>query len=268
MKVVGLVKSFAGTEFVEAAIEAVYDFCDKIVFVHSTMDWLGDIGEGNTVQPVVDAWAAEHDQENKIVSLRGNWSAQVQQYDIGYRYIKKHHPCDWVMCFDTDEIWDYGNLEMAKSILANAVGYNAVGAWMHTYIKSPFYRVVPPEVLKPTVFSRPLFDTLIGIRGNGLTPRMVPENLYFHHFTYVRYKESDVMRKIQTTLVGDREDVPQCRLVDLEKWKREKWDKLPRAYNFHTTFSYEKSWHRCKTVREQDLPATLKGKRILTEYNQ
>ena len=268
MKVVGLVKTFGGTEFVEAAIESVYDFCDKIVFVHSTRDWLGEEGEGNTVKPVVEAWANAHDTDNKIINLTGDWPAQATQYDIGYRFIKEHLECDWVMCFDTDEVWDYSNLETARQTLEKAVQYNAVGAWMHTYIKSPFYRVTPPEILKPTVFSRPLFDTLIGIRGNGMMPRVVPDNLFFHHFTYVRYREADVMRKIQTTLLGDQEDVPSCTLIDLEKWKRDKWDRLPKARDFHTTKKFEKSWHACVKVRLSDLPPTVRNKRIIKEHNQ
>lgn len=75
--------------------------------------------------------------------------------------------------------------------------------------------------------------------------------------SYSRYK------KIDTSLLGDREDVPQTYLVDMKKWKEEKWDKMPKAYNFHTTKGFEKSWHRLKTVSIEDLPETVRSKEIV-----
>lgn len=261
MKVIGLTKTFTGHEFIEAAIESLYGFIDKFVFVNSGISWTGEWG--NTVKPAIEKWQKVNDKENKIIHLDCNLRQQKLQYDVGYEYIRANFDCDWIMIFDSDEVWDFANLEKAKKCLHTATMYNAIGSKMHTYIKSPFYRVVPPEMCIPTVFIRPIHYTLQGIRGNGVAPRFVPEDLYFHHFTYVRFKEEDVFKKIHTSLLGDQEDVPQTQLVDIEKWKREKWDKMPRAYNFHTTKSFEKSWHRLKTVRLEDLPESVRDKEII-----
>lgn len=266
-KVVALCKTFGGTEFVEAAIEALYDFVDRFVFVNSTRNWLGEPGV-NTVLPVINTWAMAHDQKGKIIPINGDWAAQREQYEVGYEFITKNLKCDWVLMFDTDEVWDYSNLDVAAREMRQSPEYNALGAYMHTYIKSPFYRVTPPEMCKPTVLIRPIFQRVIGIRGNGVRPRKVPDNLFFHHFTYVRYREADVMKKVQTTLMGDREDVPSCALVDMERWKEKKWDKLPKAMNFHTTKGFEPSWHKIRVVSERELPSTVRDKRILKEYNQ
>lgn len=267
MKIVALCKTFSGPDFVEAAIESLYSFVDAIVFVHSTRDWDGKEHNGNEVFPVVQAWAAVHDKQHKIHNLVGDWPAQKKQYDVGYDYIRSKLPCDWVMFFDTDEVWDYANLETAHGLLSKHVEVNAVAAYMHTYIKSPFYRVTPAEMCKPTVFIRPAFGRVNGIRGNQTRPRIIPEHLFFHHFTYVRRYERDVFRKVSTTLIGDREDVPNTQLVDIEKWRKEKWDKLPNATDFHTTAHFEKSWHAIRVVRPADLPASLRDKPILKEFN-
>ena len=90
--------------------------------------------------------------------------------------------------------------------------------------------------------------------------------MFFHHFTYVRLNESDVFKKIETTLHGDREDIPMCTLVDMDKWRVDKWDKLPNAKDFHTTKHYEKSWHEIKVIEECDLPKTVLGTEIINKW--
>ncbi len=266
MKIVSLTKTFSGDEFVIAAIKSLYSFVDNFVFVNSDVSWTGKTG--NTVKPIIEKWKKENDKENKIINFDCNARNQQQQYDSGYNYIRENLDADWIMVFDTDEVWDFTNIERARNLLKTSNNYNAIACNMHTYIKSPFYRVTPPEYCKPTAFIRPIFHGLQGIRGNGVTPRLFVEELFFHHFTYVRSKEKDVFDKIQTSLLGDQEDVPCTRLVNIKKWKREKWDKMPKAYNFHTTKGFEKSWHRLKTIKETDLPTSVQGTDIVEQWRK
>ncbi len=263
MRVIGLCKTFSGSEFVKAAIKSVYPFLDKIVFINSDVSWTGEYG--NTVKPVIEEWAKNNDTERKIVHFQCNVMSQDEQYQAGYAWAKSAFNPDWIMIFDTDEVWDETGLNVAKRCLAECTEYNAIAANMHTYIKSPFYKVTPPEWCKPTVFIRPVHHSFLGIRGNEVTPRIIPDDLYFHHFTYVRKTEKDVLKKIATTLVGDREGTPS-NLVDMEKWIANKWNKLPKAKNFHTTKAYEKSWHKIEIIRECELPITVQGTPIIEQW--
>lgn len=265
MKIISLTKTFSGNEFIIPAIKSLYNFVDKFVFVNSDTSWTGKIG--NTVKPIIETWQKDNDTENKIVHFDCNLKTQRDQYTVGYRYIRENFDADWIMIFDTDEVWDFMNIERAKKLLSNSFNYNAIAANMHTYIKSPLYRVVPPEFCKPTVFIRPIFHDLIGIRGNGVTPKFFDEGLFFHHFTYVRYNEEDVFEKIKTSLLGDQEDVPATKLVNMKKWVIDKWNKMPRAYNFHTTKHFEKSWHRLKTIGIQDLPESVRETEIVKRWS-
>lgn len=140
--------------------------------------------------------------------------------------------------------------------MEKSVAYNSIACHMHTYLKSPFYRVVPPEMCKPTVFVRPIHYQLQGIRGNQTMPRLLPPDLFFHHFTYVRDNEADIFEKIQTSLIGDQDDVPQTQLVDIEKWKEKKWKNITRCSNLHTTKNFEPSWERVMRIKKNELPET------------
>lgn len=264
MRIIGLCKTFSGHEFITAAIEQLYDFLDAIVFINSEISWNGEIG--NTVKPVIKAWQEKHDHKNKIIHHDCNVKTQEQQYGIGYDYIRSNLDPDWIMLFDSDEVWDNANLNIAKQLLEDSVEYNGIKAHMHTYLKSPFYRVVPPEFCKPTVFIRAIHKDLIGIRGNGVFPCVTPNNLFFHHFTYVRDSEKDVFKKIQTSLSGDREDVPQTELVDIEEWKKKKWDKITRVKNLHTTLHFEKSWYRVSRIHISELPIACRNLPIVQKW--
>jgi len=265
MKITALCKTYSCDEFIEAAIESIYDFVDHIVFVNSDIDWTGKSGI-NKVKSTILQWQKQNDKQKKIIHIDANVSNQWKQCNIGYQWIKDNLKPDWIMIFDTDEVWDFENIAIAKNILVKSTEYNAISAQMHTYIKSPFYRVSPPEWCKPTVFIRPIHIAMQGTRGNKVSPRLFCDELFFHHFTYVRMNEKDVFRKIQTTLRGDRDDAPNVKLTNIKQWKKEKWDQLPRAYNFHTTKCYEKSWHRIKQISISDLPQTLRNKAIVEKF--
>lgn len=264
LRIVGLVKTFSGHEFITAAIEEVYPFLEKIVFVNSDVGWAGE--RGNTVKPVVEAWQKEHDTEGKIIHLDCNQQLQYAQNNVGYDYIRTNFDPDWIMVFDTDEVWDEISLNTAMNVLKKAVTYNAVAAHMHTYLKSPLYRVTPHEYCKPTVFVRPVHHSLLGIRGNSVSPRLISDDLYFHHFTYVRDNEEDIFKKIQTSLLGDQEDVPTTQLVDMEKWKETKWKNILRCRNLHTTAKFEKSWAKVKRVTVEDLPVSCRKLPIVEKW--
>lgn len=264
MRIIGLCKTFSGNEFITAAIESLYGFLDAFVFVNSNVSWLGKTG--NTVVPVIKKWQEENDVDKKIVHHECNATNQRDQYDIGYAYARKNFDPDWIMIFDSDEVWDRYNLEAAKRYMKRAVEYNSIACHMHTYLKSPFYRVDPPEMCKPTVFVRPIHYQLQGIRGNHTAPRLLPHDLFFHHFTYVRDREEDIFEKIQTSLVGDQDDVPMTQLVNIEEWKEKKWKNITRCKNLHTTAGFEPSWYRVQRININELPESCHNLPIVKKW--
>lgn len=267
MKITALVKTNKGHEFVTAMIESIYDYVDSIVFINSNINWRNEF-TGNTVKYEVYKWQKQYDKDRKIFHFECNVSSQQLQYNLGYFWAKKMFDPDWFMCIDTDEIWDDINIRNAIKYLQSANLYNSIGSNMFTYLKSPFYRVSNIEMCRPTVFVRPILDVLLGIRGNKLTPRLIPHDLFFHHFTYVRKYEKDVFNKIFTTLEGDRDDVKQTNLVNMDDWIKNKWNKLPRSKNLHTTLHFEESWEGVKKVKLIDLPKSLHNKKIIKEFNK
>jgi hypothetical protein len=266
MKVIGLCKANSCNEFIEAALESVYDYVDGIVFSNSNYNWLGEYKQ-NEVLPVVDNWQKKHDNKNKIHHVNVDVCSQRDQENIGYKYIQENFNPDWIWIFDSDEVWQTEQFLRLKHVAEKAHMYNSIHAKMKTFIKSPFYMVDPPEMCKPAVLIRPIFNYLNGTRGNNVKPFYLDNDLYFNHYSYVRKKEIDVFSKIYTTLKGDQEDVKQSSLVDIEKWKREKWNKLPHATDFHTTKGYEKSWHKIKVVGMEHVPETLRNKDIIKQFN-
>lgn len=260
MKVIGLCKTFSCAEFMPAVMAGIYDELDAIVFVHSDRDWLGNFGQ-NHVKYFTDSYP---DPFGKIESLSVSSSNQDEQYDIGINHILKTHPdADWIFLFDTDEVWGSDELRHLKGIAAGLVVENAVSCSMHTYIKSPFYRIAPPEPLKPCVMVRALPHLLRGVRGNRVRPVRVAGDVYFHHFSYVRERESDVFAKIKTSHAGDGVDY-----VDLDCWKSEKWDALPHATDFHTTCGCENYWKRVEVITEDDLPGAVLDLPVVRQFKE
>jgi hypothetical protein len=253
-KLVALYKTFSGEEFVEVSLASIYRFCHKIVFVHSETSWSGE--KGNTVAPDVEAWKKEHDSENKIVNLYVNMRSQDEQYKHGFDYIKSSIPCDFVMLIDTDEVWDDEVLQEAIFRIFLDKENNAFSTRLHTYIKSPLYKVEPMEWCKPTYFVRSTEDRIKGPRGINNSPKRLFNDIQAHHFTYVRKDEETVMKKITTSFIGDG---PGTHCVPLEEWIREKWNKLPFATDFHTTKTAETSWHSIKTISIEELPTAVKN---------
>lgn len=265
MNIVALYKTFSCNEFVEASVESIYPFVDKIVFVNSSIDWCGRHGI-NEVEPVVRGWQKENDKDKKIAHIQCNTSNQYLQTNVGYTWARSVFKPQWFLSIDTDEVWDKENMQRLAAYSKRYVEHNAIHVNMHTYVKSPFYRVKPVENCRPCVLFRPVHPQLRGIRGNQTGAGVLPRDLFMSHYSYVRRDEKDVFRKIWTTLQGDRDDNPHCQLVDMDNWIENKWNKLPDATDFHTTATYEWSWHSIEVVGMNEVPETLRDKPIIKQY--
>lgn len=265
MNIVAMYKTFSCYEFIEASIEAIYPYVSKIVMVDSNVNWLGEKGI-NEVVPVVKAWENKYDAERKIFHFQANIANQREQCNAGYQWIRSVLKPDWIMLPDTDEVFDKENMERLVYCIGHAVCFNSIHAAMSTFIKSPFYKVVPDEWCHPCVAVRPIHKNLSGTRGNQTGAAWLPADLRFCHYSYVRSNQEDVFKKIRVTERGDQDDVPENRTVDIDKWRKEKWDKLPNCEDFHSTSGYAASWHKIKVVGMGEVPETLRDKPIIQQY--
>jgi len=260
-KVVALCKVWRGKEFIIPAIEGIYPHVEKIVFVHSDLSWCGEWG--NDVKPIIEKWAKSHDNENKIVNLDYTSQNQLKQYLFGLDYIIKNFDAKLCLFFDTDEVWPGKDLKGIIHFANENQKANAYSCFMHTYIKSPFYRISPPESLAPIVLYRLQSNSFKGHRGCGIQGVLRCNDFRFHHFTYVREDEKTLFQKIENIYEAEKDAYGH---VDLVEWKREKWDKLPNADNFHTAEGHEKAWKGVKVIELKDLPVSVRESEIVKKW--
>lgn len=248
MKVAALYKTWRGNEFVRASLESIYQYCDPIVFVHSQISWAGN--HGNDVEPIVTEWKKAHG-DRKICQHTGIYRNQEEQYAIGLNIIRKNFDADHTLLIDTDEIWpeaDLLRLFTYARLDPNAV---ALSCKMHTYIKDVHYRIVPPEPCSPTVLIRNDVE-MEGVRGNRIPGKKLMETVFFHHPTLIRAQFKDVAMKAYLSNMGDG---MQC--VDMDVWRREKWDNMPNVTSFHISRRFENVWQSIKVVPDSDLPELM-----------
>ncbi len=255
---VALYKTWRGNEFVKESIESIYDHVEKIVFLHSEISWNGE--RGNDVIDVVHEWKVANDLENKIINISFDCQNQTEQYDFGIKFINQMLGRKDILLIDTDEVWDACELKELYRLVKGYPDYNAFGVAMHTYIKSPFYRVGPPEICNPTVYFNGSLSDFKGIRGIESRRKCFPD-IHFHHFTYVRRNEEDLFKKIENIY---KTESSEC--IDLKKWKTEKWDKLPDSVFLHTAKGYEYSWRSVREIGLNELPDVMRNNEIVKKF--
>lgn len=264
MKFIALYKTWQGEEFVTASLESIYNFVDKIVMVHSDVSWTGS--EGNTVEPAVNEWAAENDTHGKIVNLYGSFTDQNKQYNFGLKYIHETFKFDFIMLVDTDEVWTSDQLERCKVYLERfGRRCDVFTTSLYTYVKTPFYRIVPQEMCRPTVFITPKIKEFTGARGWDIVPRAYIKKTDFHHFTFVRSSEEKVKEKLINSSVGDGSGIDQGQPL-VENWWEDKWEKMPFVDEFHYQQKFAKVWKGLECITLQDLPESVRSKAIMSKF--
>lgn len=247
MKIVALTKTLTGDCWAVASLESIYDFCEKIVYVHAHTSWRGET-QKNEVVEVIESWKKEHDSADKIVNLHSDGKEQEKQYDEGERWIAEHCPdYDAIMLVDTDEVWDDAGLKAAVAGMEASFA-SAYRVRLHTYVKSPYYRVDPTVGLWPMTFVR-RGNKLRGVRGSEVRPCVDLPNVFFHHFTSVRKSLSDTWKKHANSCHTENQPI-----VEYEEWVREKWNRLPDAKNILPLKNYSDMWKRVVVVKDEDLP--------------
>jgi hypothetical protein len=251
-RLVALYKTWDGGEFIDASLASIYDSVDAIVMVHSHVSWLGE--PGNTVRPAAMAWCAEHDRDGKVLHISVSSTSQEEQYAIGVAEIRRLDLGDVVMVVDADEVWEPQYVENARRWMAQE-HCPVYRCRMHTYLKSPFFRVWPPTGW-PVAFARDmeqLSKSPRACRAKG--PRMT--DVWMHHFTYVRETRAAVKRKLQQSARADGGE----QVVD--GWMESVYDRLPEGADLHAFVRWREMWKQIEKIWWPDLPAAMRTCRLL-----
>lgn len=281
MRIVALCKTFAGEEWIRPMTMSIYPYVDKIVFVNSEISWTGR--KGNTCKPIIygmkdgilkklnrlevrrkkhiNILESKIDIENKIISLNYDTVNQSRQCQLGYKYIQKHIPCDYVMLIDTDEVWDDYDMQEAIKFIKKNPEYPTYRTAIYTYIKSPYWRIAPIESLKPVSFVSAKLESLGDNARCCDLPSVLIEReqnipVYYHHFVYVRKDFNTVLEKIVSSHVSER-----ANYVDMSKWIPEVWNKLPEVggrVGFHPAVGFQRNWLGIERIRREQLPRVLR----------
>lgn len=253
MRLIALYKTWDGGEFVDASLSSVYEHCDSIVMVHSDTSWLGE--HGNTVKESAVKWCEEHDKAGKVHHVDVSLSSQEAQYEAGLNYIaSKTLPWDAVLAVDADEVWEDQYFENAKRFLVDHP-YVAYRSNMHTYLKTPFYRVDPPFG-SPTTFFRDPRQLLASPRGCQ-SPAMQLENVWMHHYTYVRETRTAVERKLHQSCLADGGETV------VPKWMERVYDFLPAGEYLHAFTRWAPVWNRVEKIWLSDFPKAMLSAKLL-----
>lgn len=252
LRIVAIIKTFRGDEFAVASLESIYHHMTKIVYVHSNVSWTGQ--KGNTVAPLIEAWKKQYDVADKIVNLYFDSADQNAQYQHALEYAKKHCQYDYKLLIDTDEVWDRQSIAAA---IEHAAAHPERDGWyvnMHTYIKSPFYRIEPIDRCKPAVLIKKGLG-INGVRG-VMTPNseLLPHPIVMHHFCAVRKSLSLVWEKHTNSCSTEAEP-----MVPKEFWVKNVWNKLPNAEDLLPLKRHRSAWKRVRQVTLDELPEALRG---------
>jgi len=257
MKIIALYKVWSGHELLQASVESIYNHVDKIVILTSNVSWIG--GKDNPSIPVIETLIGKKYPGNKIIHINYDEPNQVKHCMYAYRYIQNNFDCDYIMLIDSDELWDTNSLKYAKQYIQQGPQCKAYRTSIFTYIKSPFYRIEPPEPLKPVCFIKPdLPDMGLEPRGCAIKPYKIINEVYYHHFVFVREHFNNVLEKLIQSHVSEKQ--PYENMAD---WIPNVWNKMPLCRrNFHPAIGFGTHWKSIKQVKLEDLPEVLHHNRF------
>lgn len=260
MKICALYKCFSGEEWLKPSVLSILRHVDKIVLLTSDVSWIG--GNGNPSLEAIDEIIKLHGGNGKIIHINHDEPNQLKHCMYGYNYIKQHFPDhEWVQLIDSDELWDDENYIKAKDFLRKNPDFPAYRTQMYTYIKSPLFRIDPPEPLKPVCFIKNgLHDMGNEPRGCTIKPFTTMTDVYYHHMVFVRMHFNKVLEKLIQSHVSEKQPYES-----MDKWIVEVWNKLPHVPpswtnqrgGFHPAIGFGRNWKNIKIINKSELPRCL-----------
>jgi len=253
VNIVALYKTWDGGEFVDASLASIYPSVSTIVMVHSETSWLGE--HGNTVRQPAIEWCEKFDCDGKVHHINVDLTSQEQQYQAGLDYIEQHKiPYDVIMVVDADEVWEPQYIDNAVRQIADQP-FAAYRSNMHTYLKTPFFRVAPPYG-SPTVFLREPKYLTESPRGCK-APALQLADVWMHHYTYVRETRELVERKLHQSCQADGGEKV------VADWMASVYDRLPEGEHLHAFERWRRVWQRVEKLPVSDLPLAMRTAKLL-----
>lgn len=260
-----LIRTFNCNEFVIECIKSIYEYVDRIVFIHSDKGWDGSVG--NTChKKILDRF---EDAAGKLEHLVFDTSDQIKQFEAGIDWLEsKNVPYDHLMIIDTDEVcdtgfWDAVMPELEKNAASGEI--RAFRVMWRAFVKSPFYEVISNPAYAPVAFVHrsAARDFLCSIRGTGLNHAKTIENAYLLHFTAVRLSFHEVWAKIEASSLAERKET-----VSKQEWLESVWNKLPNATDIHYVLAWKKTWKGVKEITIDQLPDIMHDNPIVKSWQR
>jgi len=245
---VALYKTFRGGEFMLASLESLDPWIDGIVTVEATRPWSGESRLKANCGSAIEAFQQEHPNV-PFARIFHDCASQEESYEVGLATIRFTFGVDVnVLVVDSDEVWDFGLMQFKQDIQHWPEGVDAVRHRLWAYVKSPLYRVTPPETM-PAVVCLKSAETpkAIDRRFSNLS-HAIYAGCSLHHFAYVREDESEIAEKFAWNQVAERGRLNP-------RWLEDVWPKIPDVTDFHPICG--ERWKRVEVVKPSDLPLPI-----------
>ncbi|MGA2091781.1 MAG: hypothetical protein ABSH16_00035 [Sedimentisphaerales bacterium] len=258
MNILAVYKTFKGHEFAAASLQSIYPFVSGVLYLHSDISWTGR-RQGNTVREIIQA-LPDPDKKVEHVTLDDEINHQDDQYNYAIECVKKSEKnIDYILLLDTDEILPAEDFKRAlpqlEALLRDTKSPDQCAKCLqYEYIKSPYYRVHPiRDGYKPTLFvlGRAIKKDALRLKGVFIPGRLL-ENVYLHHLVMVRNSLTENIEKQIDTCAVEKEP-----MIDIEKWIKDKWNKIPACSDFWMQTNDARYWPGLETIELSNLPAIL-----------
>jgi predicted O-methyltransferase YrrM len=264
-KLVALYKTYRGGEWFTASLESIRLHCDGVVAVTTSKPWKGLPGTEQRQVADLPENCREHlhqfearypDYPVTELHLKHRVNSD-DQYRTGLALIKAiYGPDCGVLVIDTDEVWESDDLAKLKQAMSDDTTGLYFRSAIRTYIRSPFYRVVPMEKSRVVVgLASP--DVALGDSRFSTLARIVSRDkirdvqCVYHHMGYVRLDPEEFVQKLSNTSSQDAVGIRP-------NWKQEVWDKLPLGKDIHPAVGYAPCWGGVEEVALSQIPKELK----------
>lgn len=249
MRLIAQYKAHRGGEWFQRSLESIADHVDGVVVALSETSWDGNSLPNNCVE-TAERWETERPGWFRTTWVESTKSSD--QVSAALAVIRKEYGTDTaVLVIDTDEVWEPAALVALRREIAEHPRAHYFCGRLYSYLRSPLYQVYPQEAGRPVVALRSAAEQDASnrflVKNFGPT-HICGDDVWFHHFTYVRQDEAEIAAKLSAT--ASQEDAPSD-----PAWTANVWPNLPLGTNLHMTRGCEHCWPGIKILHAP--PITL-----------
>lgn len=181
--------------WLKLSIESIYANCDIIYFLVNEKPWYGVESDNQTTLNCILNFP---DIAKKINLIRGNWSTETEQRNVGLALLKQEK-IDYCLVVDADEIYEPIQL---KNMFDFARSHPEIDCWhmqWFTYWKSMNYIIHPKEPFEPVFLTKVQSTSFVNNRlVTAPKHELIPPAIGIcHHMSYARSNQ-EIQKKIST----------------------------------------------------------------------